>query len=289
MISIVIASINEQLLKKIKENIKSTVGVPYEIIAINNLNTGKGICQVYNEASNIAKYEYICFVHEDVSFKTINWGINVIEHLKEQNTGLIGIAGSTYRSLIPSGWFTPFEFGTSDWRLSIYQGKKNETDTLFEFINPLNEKASEVICLDGVFLCTKKLILEKHKFDENLIKGFHGYDIDFSLNVLTSYKVKVIYNIHLEHFSTGEFKNAWLREIDKVQRKWEDLLPSRVGGVLKDSDKKLEKKAAKRFIKEIISKKDISRSEKFALIFFYSKRNINFLKRINYFLKVLLK
>lgn len=289
MISIVIASIREDLLSQIIANVDATVGIPYEIIAVNNLNTGKGICEVYNEASKSAKYEYICFVHEDVQFKTHKWGVNVVEHLKDQKTGLIGIAGSVYRSLVPSGWFTPEEFGKADWRLNIFQGAKNEIGTHREYLNPLDEHSSDVICLDGVLLCTKKSVLEKHQFDDQLLKGFHGYDIDFSLNVLTNYNVKVVYDVLIEHFSKGEFESAWLKEIDKVQRKWKRVLPLRVNKSIQDTDRENERKAAKRFIKSMAKTAYFSKSEKVKHIIFYGSTSLSFFEKSKYIIKVLLR
>lgn len=105
MISIIIASVNKQLLNNIKQNIEETVGVPYEVIAFENTGGTKGICQIYNEGIAQAKYDIFCFMHEDLALKSFGWG-EVIAGLfaRHEKIGVVGIAGSTYKSIMPTGW-----------------------------------------------------------------------------------------------------------------------------------------------------------------------------------------
>jgi hypothetical protein len=37
---------------------------------------------------------------------------------------------------------------------------------------------AEVAGIDGMFLATRKEIMEKINFSDDLLKGFHAYDID---------------------------------------------------------------------------------------------------------------
>jgi hypothetical protein len=76
-----------------------------------------------------------------------------------------------------------------------------------------------------MFLATKKIIFNDIKFDESIFKGFHCYDIDFSLQILKKYKVVVNYNILIEHLSPGSFNLEWLKETKKLQNKWFKDLP----------------------------------------------------------------
>ena len=43
----------------------------------------------------------------------------------------------------------------------------------------------EVVCLDGVFICSRKEVWQQSKFNDADLKGFHFYDIDFSLKGIT--------------------------------------------------------------------------------------------------------
>src|SRR5689334_15986246 len=101
MISIIVCSRSLQLFNKLSINVETTIGVPYEIIKIDNSNKSYSLCKAYNIGAKQSKYSYLCFVHEDVLFRTINWGMRLIEHLSQTNAGLIGVAGAVYRSKMP--------------------------------------------------------------------------------------------------------------------------------------------------------------------------------------------
>ena len=94
MISIVICSISPERLRQVIQNIQGTIGVEYEIIAIDNREKNWPIARVYNEGAYRAQYPYLFFVHEDVKFHSRNWGLVIEEKLKEPNCGVIGFAGT---------------------------------------------------------------------------------------------------------------------------------------------------------------------------------------------------
>ena len=74
MISVLICSADNSLLNQVKANIEQTIGVEHEILFFDNLEK-KGICEVYNSLAAQAKFSYLCFVHEDILFQTLNWGL----------------------------------------------------------------------------------------------------------------------------------------------------------------------------------------------------------------------
>ena len=74
MISIIISSANSKQLEEVSQNVAQTIGVPYEIISFNNADGSMGICEVYNKGTAKAKYDLLCFMHEDLLFKTMDWG-----------------------------------------------------------------------------------------------------------------------------------------------------------------------------------------------------------------------
>jgi hypothetical protein len=104
MISIIVCSINATYLKNLEESIQSTIGVDYELIAMDNTVQKAGICKVYNEGGSRAKYPYLCFVHEDVKFHSQNWGEYLLETLKTESIGILGICGGKYYPNVPGGW-----------------------------------------------------------------------------------------------------------------------------------------------------------------------------------------
>lgn len=196
MLSIIISSYQEQFYTALEKNIAETIGIPYEIIKIDNPNL-MGICEAYNKGAAKSKYDYLLFIHEDVLFHTNDWGQKLINHLETDNVGVVGVAGSNYVPKAPSSW-------------SISDEKYN-----FCIVNSkgLDEKrvmsSKRVFALDGVFLAVKKSVYQEFLFDESVIKGFHGYDTDFSLRVATHYHNYVINNVLIEHFSKGNPDKKW--------------------------------------------------------------------------------
>lgn len=222
MISVIICSNNPKLLSKVSVNIQTTIGVPYELIAIDNRNTYKGICQVYNEAAEKAKFDYLCFVHEDVIFHSAFWGKEICWLLSKNDIGLVGISGAVYKSQYPATWSA---CDASLYRTNSIQHFKEQSMPIYNYINPAKEAFSEVVLIDGVFMTTRKSIWSENKFDAFNFRGFHCYDLDWSFTIRKHYKVIVSHKILLEHFSEGDFNQEWLYASLLLHRKWKNLLP----------------------------------------------------------------
>lgn len=246
MVSIIICSIDKQAFAAFEKNITSTIGVPFEIIRIDNSSNHYSICSAYNEGTRLAKYEYLCFAHEDISVTTQNWGEKVISIFQaDDKLGLIGIAGSLYKSHAPWGWGLIPEKSVINI-IQHYKHRKEESS--HDVQNPQNGILSYVACIDGVWMCTKKSIAAKIPFDEKTFTNFHCYDLDFSLSVLQTHKVAVTFEILLEHFSEGKNDRAWVIESLKLHRKWKSILPVNVAPEPKDNFLKQETQAVTEFL-----------------------------------------
>ncbi|SDP94409.1 Glycosyltransferase like family protein [Mucilaginibacter sp. OK268] len=251
MISIIICSANKNLLSQVSENISTTIGVPYEIIATDNSEGKQGICAVYNRGILKAQYDILCFMHEDVLIKTNNWGQKIIQSFhNDTELGLVGVAGSSYKPVTPSGWGGMGVDTTYTNLLQSFKHKKKQTKHVHR--NPNNETISEVACVDGVWLCTTRKIARGTMFDENTFWGFHGYDIDFSLSVGQKYKVAVTFEILLDHFSEGHYDRTWMNENLKLHNKWSEHLPVNIEPLTPKQVIYIEKTTFKDFIEQLI-------------------------------------
>ncbi len=232
MVSIIICSVNKFYLNKLSINIEQTIGLPYQIIAINNAINRFGICKVYNDGAKQAIYDTLCFVHEDVAFATQNWGNIIIQHLKDDKVGLVGLAGGDAKSGVPSSW--SISIGSN--QINIFQHFKDSRKPAKHIVEThlTNTLKQQVVALDGVFLCTRKNVFDKFKFDDHTFKGFHGYDIDYSLQVNTQYQVFVIFNLVLHHFSEGTPDSKWVNSAIALSNKWKKQLPICVYHLTKD-------------------------------------------------------
>lgn len=225
MISIIVCSHNDTLFGAFENNISTTTGVPFEIIRINNTANAYSICSAYNEGATKAIYPVLCFAHEDIEMQTLNWGSKVLDlFTKNKDLGLVGVAGTAYKPLSPSGWW--YENASPDCFFTHYiQSDKIGSKAELMYSNPGNKQLSAVVCVDGLWFCTRRDIALELKFDERTLKGFHGYDVDYSLSVFQRYKVAVSYEVLIKHYSQGSVNKQWVSDTLKLYKKWENVLP----------------------------------------------------------------
>lgn len=227
MLSIIISSYQNDYYNQFEKNVKATIGAEfqYEIIKIDNPGT-MGICTAYNLGASKAQYPYLLFIHEDVQFETQNWGDKLVQHLKRPEIGIVGLAGATRKTKMISSWYQLL-VGDKDANRYNYKQVFKFQDRVPELRinNPLQEDTSSVITLDGFFLAIEFSKFNQFKFDESLLKSFHGYDLDFSLSVSAKYQNIVVYDILLVHFSEGKVNEGWENEVLLVHKKWMDILP----------------------------------------------------------------
>lgn len=248
MISIIICSTKPNIPISLRENIEKTVGVNYELVVIDNSSNKYSIFSAYNRGVERSLYPYLCFIHEDVLFKTTGWGEKIINHLSDKKTGIVGIAGGKIATKIPASWST----GGRILYITQHQHRKKKSLLLKEPHSFTGVRLPAVI-LDGVFLSMRKELFETIKFDEN-IDGFHGYDYDISIqSKVAGYINYVIYDTLLEHFSEGNTTKQYYINLIKIFRKWENHLPlfaDDISDIQKNAGK-IEKKNLAKLIRRL--------------------------------------
>lgn len=225
MISIIVCSVNDTLFGAFEQNISHTAGIPFEIIRINNTANAYSICSAYNEGALKAIYPVLCFAHEDIEIQTMNWG-GIVSDLfnKNKDLGLVGVAGTGYKPLGPSGWW--YENANPDCFFTHYiQSDKKGIKAELMHSSPETKQLSAVVCVDGLWFCTRRHIALELQFDERVFKGFHCYDVDYSLSVFQRYKVAVSYEVLIKHYSEGSLNREWVNDTLKLYKKWKNVLP----------------------------------------------------------------
>ncbi len=254
MLSIVICSIAPELLKQVCQNIHDTIGVEHEIISIDNRDKKWPIARAYNEGARQAHFPFLFFVHEDVRFHTQNWGQFIEDKLREPDCGVIGFAGSKIKFKAYSGWS---QFAR--WkRALLFQG--GEDSTKLEVINVVLERPfEEVVALDGLGLFVPQKVWDKYPFDEEMLTGFHCYDLDFSLQIAATkqYKNYVCCSpkVMVEHFSTGTYSRNWYQETIRMHKlKWNAFLPLKVKDLVisKKMLKRCEERSFNTFMRSLL-------------------------------------
>jgi hypothetical protein len=219
MISIIVCSRSKQLLAQVESDVAATIGVPYELIGIDNSVAGCGICEVYNRGAANAKYEILCFMHEDILFRTKKWGEIVLEILQNTEIGVIGVAGGSYQARAPIGW------GGANQLFGVNIIHTTGGNSQQEYLNPFGKATMPAATLDGVWLCCRRPVWEEIKFDEIAFSGFHFYDVDFCARVAQKYQNLVLFNVLIEHFSGGKFDNVWMQNALMFYKKRKSILP----------------------------------------------------------------
>jgi hypothetical protein len=205
VISIIVSSYQENFFQKFSSSLKKTIGVPYELIKIAN-NNKYSLTEAYNLGALESKFEILCFLHEDIEFNTEDWGKYVVDIFKNNsNIKLLGLAGSKIKSYLPTGWVS----GISDFdRINILHVNKDGFES-FSSKDKCLTPLESIKVIDGVFICTSRIVYDEFKFDES-IKGFHLYDIDFSLRITQKYQAAILYDIEIIHSSKGGYNSEWM-------------------------------------------------------------------------------
>lgn len=254
MLSIIICSISPEYLQRISQNIDETIGVEHEIVAIDNRERKWPIARVYNEGARKARYPYLFFVHEDVKFHSQDWGKFIEEKLSEPDCGVIGFAGSKAKFESFSGWVQHKRLNYAFY----YQGK-NDVSMLSVSNIILEHPFEEVVILDGLGLFVRKDVWNAYPFDEDMLTGFHCYDIDFTLQIAASKKYKNYVccspKVIIEHFSEGNYNRSWFQDTILLHKqKWSKILPLAVSDLdLTEKEmRKYDEHSFNRFMRKLL-------------------------------------
>lgn len=240
MISVIVCSREPNLLAQMKKSVGETIGVPYELVAIDNAKGEDSIFEAYNRGIEQSSFDILCFAHEDLIFHTEDWGQKVADNFEDSTIGMLGVNGGERLPVGPAPWWNNRAFNNhfvhniQHWKRGkppvhweIKREITNESESPYvveQYSNPRNEKISEALVLDGFFFCIPKKIFSKIRFDEDTFKGFHMYDSDISMQVGLTHRVVVVYDVLMEHLSDGTANHLWCTEAEKFSRKWRDRL-----------------------------------------------------------------
>lgn len=228
MLSVVTCSREKDIPALLKQNIADTVGCECELVVIDNSSSNYSIFQAYNEGVACSKGEILCFMHDDVLFRTGCWGKSIENHFREdERIGLIGFAGTHFLPDTPMYWYSsPF---VSQRNLNNDQGVVEE-----HFHEEWFGKRQmiEVVAVDGFCFFVRRELFNSIAFDDDAYKGFHLYDMDICMQVLKAgYKVCVCRDVLAEHCWSERMQfsktggELFERNLELFVHKWHDMLP----------------------------------------------------------------
>lgn len=235
MISLVICSRESIISTLLHDNISRTIGCGYEWVVVDNSGSNLSIYEAYNAGLARSKNEIICFIHDDIIFRSDGWGKYLVELFTcNPQLGLIGVAGSKIKSRSPSPWWG------CDKKYHVQNIVQHKDDhSVVKLLTGFNnESLVQVVVIDGVFFALRRdpLIRFNEKFS-----GFHNYDLNISIEYwLKKYTAFVTREILIEHFSSGSLDESWLKSTAAAHDYYKDILPISVGNETMDhqNDKK---------------------------------------------------
>lgn len=226
MISLIICSRKSDTLAQLRQNIDETIGCDHELVIIDNSKNLYTIFSAYNKGAKLAKGDILCFCHEDILFHTKSWGMAIIDILKDESIGELGVIGTHFLPAAPLYWWSsPF---ISQYSINNDNGRTTFNDTRDYFCNHI----ADVVAVDGVCFFIRRSMFSHIRFDDKTYNGFHAYDMDISMQVLkTGKRVCVTDLLLVEHFwSQSSFEDIkYLAKLDDnmvlFYNKWKESLP----------------------------------------------------------------
>ncbi len=242
MISVIICNKRHTLDSNLEKNLHDTIGVEYEIISIDNSCGQYSIFQAYNEGVSKAKGDILCFIHDDILFRSNNWG-HVVEKTfsATPNMGALGVAGGHFMPDCPCSWST---CKTTSYH--VWQTNGDGTTTEYGCSDYTDGKRLvEVASLDGLFICIRRNLFDTIRFDDQTFMGFHCYDSDICMQVLSAgHSVYVTFDIDIEHHSNGACNQQYYDNIEIWHKKWHGQLPVVRGINLTDNERHIHQEYA---------------------------------------------
>lgn len=212
--------------QKFNKHIGETIGVDHKIVSYTNYDQ-YSLTELYNKALIEEKEPNLIFVmcHNDIIFKTQNWGRILLTKFNNSNYEIIGVAGSTY--LPESGMW----WEDKSKMVGIVEHTDGYGTWVSEYSKEKKGKIIPVTLIDGLFMSIDPDNII-HKFDEDF-NGFHFYDVSFCFNnVLDGVNIGVTTDIRILHKSIGMVNEQWEVNRKLFANKYGEELPFNINNFL---------------------------------------------------------
>lgn len=253
MITFIICSIRPERSADVARNICETSGIAEpEIFIHDNRDVNWGLCKVYNHYTPKASNDIICYVHEDLYFRTDNWAEKIVSFYRDNpDAGVVGFLGSQIKTKAPSavGCDPKYELG------SLTQHSAGGVVKTYTKTAGTGD-FSRVVQIDGLCMIVRRSVWEQCPFNEGLFDGFHLYDLDFTVRIAQYYKNYVCHSVMVEHMSTTAAYaiDDWCYYTRVFQDNWADKLPMMSIPVTARELMRVERFTAYKFYKNIMQK-----------------------------------
>lgn len=187
-------------------------------------NPGRvGLGEAYNQGLAVARGEFCCFLHDDVSVLTPGWLDKLARVVTDDAIDLVGVAGTTVLPKNGAWWG-----GAGGGRGSVHHVDAEGRITRLDFGEPdqPERSLSRVVSLDGVLLFGRRDHFLSQPFDVDLLDGFHLYDSDLCLRwrLWEGRELAVYHSLHVVH-RQGVNLTGWQPLLDRFHQRHGGRLP----------------------------------------------------------------
>jgi GT2 family glycosyltransferase len=229
-ISFITVSREEEKVQGLRESITSVFGhkgqQAWDLLVADG--TAHDLFTGYNSCAKHAVGDVLVFTHDDVRFLCNERCFQKpLELLTKPFTGILGVAGTTVMPKNGKWW---------DSKEDECRGMVAHPDLATQFGMHFNTwphmaaKFGRVVICDGVFLmCSRRVFDKLGGFDQEHYKGFHFYDVDFTIRAHIAGLQNWVAPIPLMHGSKGRPNENWEENRQHFMTRYEKNLPARVG------------------------------------------------------------
>lgn len=177
-------------------------------------------------ASEMDDLEALVIVHQDTELVDQDVCAKIRKNFADPDVGVIGAAGAIgVRSI--AWWEGAVTWASFTHRYPEHGGGELGALSWVDADTPSWAQTGEVDSIDGFLMILSPWVVRNLRFDESLGR-FHGYDLDFCLQVREAGKKVVTENIKAVHHHSLELVNAvdlWVEAHVKITEKWEGRMP----------------------------------------------------------------
>lgn len=213
LISFVTCTITPAKLERLRTSLTAAMGAsPWELVAVTD---AKSLCEGYSRGFDRARGEFIVFCHDDIEVLCDRFYDRLMSAF--DGADLIGVAGVDKLSGPALAWAgSPHLHGavTHLQDAAFYPSQ-------FSSAGPRIDRAQ---ALDGLFMATRRDVVELIGFDAVTFDGFDFYDVDFSYRThLAGLRVRIQTNLHLVHASRGNFGPRYAFYSERFRQKFPEF------------------------------------------------------------------
>ena len=160
------------------------------------IRAGTGLCSVYNQILKAAVADPACeavvLLHDDTYILDHNFRAKIVSAFRfDSSLGVIGVVGAS--GIASLAW----------WEGQCKVGQVHETRGFIDF----GSQRGLVDVVDGLLMVISRRVFVRICFDEQAFPGFHGYDVDYCLQVRKAGFGCMVLPIEVLHRTKGGFGN----------------------------------------------------------------------------------